>query len=166
MRVLFPGSWDSDGPASGPGGRGSTAPGAPSLIAGTAWRCSGGLRQGGDPFPGGHDVSGPGPAGLDLQAALAAAAGQPGGGVQDAVAQGLRSALARDPSRASRRSQASRAAAVRAAACQALFIASEVDGYLPMPQSLPVRTPLSSQVRSTSYCCRTVRPRSGVNSQG
>jgi hypothetical protein len=29
------------------------------LIAGTAWRCSGGLRQGGDPFSGGHDV-GPG----------------------------------------------------------------------------------------------------------
>ena len=37
-------------------------------------------------LPGGHDVSGPGPAGLDVEAALAAAAGQSGGGVQDAVA--------------------------------------------------------------------------------
>lgn len=60
-------------------------PGAPSLIAGTAWCCSGCLRQGADLVPGGHDVAGPGPAGVDLEAALVAAAGQPGGGVQIAV---------------------------------------------------------------------------------
>src|SRR5690348_3391816 len=69
------------------------APGAPSLVAGTAWRWSGRVRQGGDPVPGGHDVGGPGPAGLDPQAASAAAAGQAGGRVQDAVAQGLRLGL-------------------------------------------------------------------------
>jgi len=34
--------------------------------------------------------------------------------------------------------QASRAAAISAAACHALFIASEVQGYLPMPQSFAV----------------------------
>jgi hypothetical protein len=61
------------------------APGAPFLVAGTAWCWSGSVRQGADPVPGGHDVRGPGPAGLDLQLALAAAAGQPGGDVQDAV---------------------------------------------------------------------------------
>jgi len=68
-------------------GQGSTGPeGAPSLVAGMAWCWSGGLRQSADPIPGDDDVSGPGPAGLDLQLALAAAAGQAGGGVQDAVA--------------------------------------------------------------------------------
>ena len=61
------------------------APGAPFLVAGTAWCWSGSVRQGADPVPGGHDVRGPGPASLDLQLALAAAAGQPGGDVQDAV---------------------------------------------------------------------------------
>jgi len=51
---------------------------------GSCW--SGRLGQGGDAFPGGGDVSGPGPGGLDLEVALAAAAHQTGGGVQDAVA--------------------------------------------------------------------------------
>jgi hypothetical protein len=49
---------------------------------------SGGLWQGADLVPGGDDVSGPGPGGGDVEAVPAAAAGQPGCGVQDA--QGLR----------------------------------------------------------------------------
>src|SRR5437773_564002 len=56
------------------------------LVAGAVWRWSGGLWQGADAVPGGDDVSGPGPGGLDVEAALAAAAGPPGGGVQDAGA--------------------------------------------------------------------------------
>ena len=73
----------------------------------------------------------------DLEKAPAAAAHQASGGMQDA--QGLRSALARAPSKTSRRSWTSSAAMVRPVGCQALFIASEVDGYLPMPQSSTVR---------------------------
>jgi hypothetical protein len=80
-----------------------------------------------------------GPAGLDVKATSAAASRQPGGGVQEAGRRVFGSALARRPSRAISLSQASRVAAVRATACHALFIASEVDGYLPTPQSLPVR---------------------------
>jgi hypothetical protein len=133
LRAVFTGSGDHGSPAGGPGGRGFHGPrGAPSLIAGTVWRWSGSLRQGADLVPGGHDVGGPGPAGVDLEAAPAAAAGQPGGSVQDAVTgrKVFGSALARRPSRASSRSQASKVAAVRAAASQALFIAIEVDGEL------------------------------------
>src|SRR6266581_2163772 len=106
--ALFLGFGDDGGPAGGPGGRGFHGPRVLlPLAAGAVWRWSGGLRQGGDAVPGGHDVSGPGPAGLDVEAALAGAAGQLGGGVQDAVAQVLGSALARVPSRASSLSQAS-----------------------------------------------------------
>src|SRR6266480_2372970 len=86
--IVFSGYGDDSNPAGGPGGRGfHRAPGAPFLFAGVAWCWSGGLRQGADPVPGGHDVSGPGPGGLDPQAPLSAAAGQAGGGVQtsDAV---------------------------------------------------------------------------------
>jgi hypothetical protein len=72
---------------------GSTGPGAPSLVAGMVCCWSRGLRQSADVVPGGDEVGGPGPACLDVEAALAAAASQPGGGVQDAVAQGLRFGL-------------------------------------------------------------------------
>lgn len=51
------------------------APGALFLVAGAAWRWSGGMRQGVDAFPGGHDVIGLGLRGLDPQAPLAATAG-------------------------------------------------------------------------------------------
>jgi hypothetical protein len=101
-------------------------PGAPSFGRWDGLALVTGLRQGADAVPGGHDVSGPGPGDLDLQAGLAAAAGQAGGGVQKA-AQGLRLGLGEAASRASSLSQASRVAAVKAAACQALFMASEVD---------------------------------------
>jgi hypothetical protein len=59
--------------------------------------------------------------------------------VQDGVAQGFGLAWVRLPSRASSSSQASRVAAVRAAAYHPLFIASDSEGNLPMPQSFPVR---------------------------
>ena len=59
------------------------------MVAGMACRSSGGVRQGGDPGPGSGDGLGPGPARGDLQPASPAAAGQPGGGVQHPVAQGL-----------------------------------------------------------------------------
>lgn len=49
------------------------------------------MRQGADAFPGGHDLGDPGPAGPDLEAPLATAAGQAGGGVQEA--QGVRLGL-------------------------------------------------------------------------
>src|SRR5689334_5363669 len=68
---------------------GSTGQGFPFVIAGTVCCWSGGLWQGADPVPGGGDVGGPRPDGLDAQAALPAAAGESGGGVPDAVAQGL-----------------------------------------------------------------------------
>src|SRR5436190_5175155 len=48
---------------------------------------SGGLGQGADPVPGGHDHRCPGPGGGDFEVLPTAAAGQAGGGVQDAVAQ-------------------------------------------------------------------------------
>jgi hypothetical protein len=79
-------------PAGGPGGRGfhSSPADRPSLARGCSWRWSGGVRQGGDAFPGGHDGIGPGPGGGDLQPAAPGSAGQAGGGVEDPVAQGLR----------------------------------------------------------------------------
>jgi hypothetical protein len=58
-------------------------------VAGTSCRWSGGLRECGDPGPGGGNGIGPGPGQGDFQLTAAAAAGQPGGGVQDPVAQGL-----------------------------------------------------------------------------
>ena len=64
---------------------GSTGPVCSFLGRGTVWCWSGGLRQGGDPVPGGHDGVGPGPGSRDLEAAPAGAADQPAGGVQDAV---------------------------------------------------------------------------------
>ena len=78
------------GPAGGPGGRGFHGPrGCPSLVAGMGSCWSGGLRERVDALPGGRDRLGPRPGGLDFQAAPPAAADQPGGGVQDAVAQRL-----------------------------------------------------------------------------
>src|SRR5215831_309968 len=77
------------GPAGGPGAGGSTGPGVSFLDRwdGSCW--SGWVRQDGDPVPGGHDRWRPRPGCGDLQVASPAAAGQPGGGVQDPVAQGL-----------------------------------------------------------------------------
>jgi hypothetical protein len=97
----FPGN--GSGPADGPVAGVPRAPDAPSLVAGTAWRWSGGVRQGADPFPGGHDVSGPRPGRGDLRALLAAAAGRAGGGVQDPVAQGLAGRLTVFTSESARR---------------------------------------------------------------
>src|SRR3974390_283220 len=68
---------------------GSTGPGSASLLAGMAWRWSGGLRQRVDTLPRGGDRIGPRPGRLDFQAAAPPAADQPGGGVQYPVAQGL-----------------------------------------------------------------------------
>src|ERR1035437_5028975 len=76
----------------GRAGGGSTGPPrfAPSVVAGMDSWWSGALRQRGDHGPGGGDGIGPGPGRCDSQAAPAAAAGQPGGGGQDAGAQGFR----------------------------------------------------------------------------
>ena len=61
----------------------------PSSIAGMVWCWSGRLRRGSDPVPGVHDRGRPGPGGGDFEVSAAPAAGQPGCGVQDPVAQGL-----------------------------------------------------------------------------
>jgi hypothetical protein len=46
--ILISGPEDDDGPAGGPGGRGSTGPRVPSLIAGVAWCWSGWVGEDGD----------------------------------------------------------------------------------------------------------------------
>src|SRR5690242_10885430 len=69
---------------------GSTGPGVPSSLAGTCSCWSGGVRDGLDALPGGDDFLCPGPGGGDFQGSAASAADEPGGGVQDAVAQRLR----------------------------------------------------------------------------
>src|SRR5580704_16186389 len=84
--ILLPGC-DGD-PAVGPGGRGFHGPQEfPSLLAGTGLCWSGGVRDGLDALPGGDDFLCPGPGGGDFQGSAAPAADEPGGGVQDAVAQ-------------------------------------------------------------------------------
>jgi hypothetical protein len=131
-----------------------------------------GGRQGADMVPGGDDVRGTGPAGLDVEVALASAASQPAGGMQDAVAQCLRLGVGELPSRASRRSQASRPATVRTAVWQALFIASEPEtptptGTSPTPTGTSL-TPTPNDIsptptgtdrrRAYSYTCRHPLP--------
>src|SRR5258707_1712695 len=81
-------------PAGGPGAGGSTGPWVVSFPGRRDRACwSGCLGQGGDLLPGGGDVAGPGPGGGDPQLAAASAADEPGGGMQDAVAQWLRLGL-------------------------------------------------------------------------
>ena len=66
--------------------------GLPSVLGGTGCGWSGGVRDGLDALPGGGDGAGPGPGRGYLQAPAApaaSAAGQAGGGVHDAVVQGL-----------------------------------------------------------------------------
>src|ERR1035437_6794386 len=84
------GSGYDGGPAGGPGCRGSTAPGFPSLLGGTGSCWSGGGGDGLDALPGGDDRICPGPGPGDLQEPAPPAADEAGGGVQDAVAQRLR----------------------------------------------------------------------------
>jgi hypothetical protein len=103
---------------------GSTGPGVSFLDSRDGLRWSGGVREGLDVLPGGNDRRGPGPAGGDLEGLAASAAHEPGGRVEEAGRSVLGSALARSPSRASIRSQASRVAAVSAAASQARLWAS------------------------------------------
>jgi hypothetical protein len=87
--ILVPG-YDG-GLAVGPGGRGfHWSQEFPSLLIGTGLCCSGGVRDGLDALPGGDDFLCPGPGGGDFQGSAAAAADEPGAGVQDAVAQRLR----------------------------------------------------------------------------
>jgi len=64
--ILILGSGYDKSPADGPGPGFHVSRGGPSLIAGTAWCWSGGLRQGPDTSPGSHDVLGPGPVPRDL----------------------------------------------------------------------------------------------------
>jgi len=65
---------------------GSTDPGMAWVVGiGHASWWSGGVGEGADAVPGGDDVVGPGPAGLDFQLPPAGAAGDAGGGVQDLV---------------------------------------------------------------------------------
>ena len=69
---------------------GSTGPGGPFLVAGLCFGWSDGMRHRVDALPGGGDLFGPGPGRGDLEGSAAAAADEAGGGVQEAVAQGLR----------------------------------------------------------------------------
>src|SRR5258708_6538670 len=78
------------GRAVGPGGRGLHGPlGFLPCSAGRVYRWSGRVRDGLDALPGGDDFLRPGPVLGDLQGSASAAAGEAGGGVQDAVAQRL-----------------------------------------------------------------------------
>jgi hypothetical protein len=75
----------------GPGGQGfQWAREFPSLLGGTGLCCSGGVRDDLDALPGGDDFLCPGPGGGDFQGSAAPAADEPGGGVQDVIAQRLR----------------------------------------------------------------------------
>ena len=67
---------------------GSTGPGV-SLFGGTGGVWSGWVREVVDACPGAGDVGCPGPGSGDFQVALLSAVGQSGGGVEEAVAQGL-----------------------------------------------------------------------------
>jgi len=90
LRILILGfGYDSD-LAGGLVAGGSTGPGvAPFVIAGVGSCWSKGLGQGVEAGPGGGDRPGPGPGSGDFQPVPSPAVGQPGGGVQDLVAQGL-----------------------------------------------------------------------------
>src|SRR5258706_11858038 len=68
------------GPAGGPGGRGFHWPlGGVVVGIGHAPCWSGGVGEGADAVPGGDDVGGPGPGGLDFQLPPAGGAGGSGG---------------------------------------------------------------------------------------
>ena len=95
--------------------------------------------------PGGRGFHRPRYSFLDRTGGFRAAQGACGRALIQSSPRRLRCQPPRQPSRASSLSQASRVAAVRAAACHALFIASEADGNLPMPQSFPVRMASSTR---------------------
>src|ERR1700693_6025575 len=69
---------------------GSTGPGVPSLLARTVSSWSDGVRDDLDALPGGGDRLRPGPRRGNFDGSAASAADEAGGGVQYAVAQGLR----------------------------------------------------------------------------
>src|ERR1019366_10181232 len=119
------------GRAAGRAAGGSTGPwGVSFRDRGMAWLVSGCLGQGGDLGLGGGDGVCPGPGRGDPEPPPPppAAAGEPGGGVQDLVARVLGSAFARSPSRARWRSQASRVAAISDAASHAVWIVRDSEG--------------------------------------
>jgi hypothetical protein len=81
------------------------------------------LRKGVDALPGSGDRLGPWPGGLDFQAAPPAAAGQPGGGVQQPGAQRLGLGAGQVAVQVSSFSHTSRICPVIAAVSQAALIA-------------------------------------------
>src|ERR1017187_6485203 len=88
--VILRSGYDA-GPDGGPVAGGSTGPWGCSFHDRRSAACwSGGLREGLDAGERGGDRGGPGPGRGDLEAAAPGAAYQPRGGVQDAVADGLR----------------------------------------------------------------------------
>jgi hypothetical protein len=122
------------------------------LVAGMAWCWSRGMRQGADAVPGGHDVSGPG------QVPWMRSRRRRPPRVSRAAACRMRrkvfgSALAGVPSRASSLSQASRVAAVRAAA------GLELEGGREQPRQSRAGSVLPS-------CLRHVMLDAGVASLG
>ena len=101
------------------------------------------MWQGGDPGPGGGDGLCPGPGG-----GIFSRRRRPPRTSFPAACRTRKvfgSALARSPSRAMSRSQDSKAAAIKAAASHAEFIAKSCEGNRPIPQSFPVRMQSSTR---------------------
>lgn len=102
-------------------------------------RAGSGGKEGEGGVEAGFQLAGPGPVHRDLDFPFALAADQPGGSVQQPVAQRLGSAVARVVCRHSSRIQHSRSQAIMAATHQAWLISHDVEGRCFRPVSFAQR---------------------------